>query len=63
MYLFGLNPKLVTFVQIGNHGNLNNMIAAAKQVETGFNITIGKVNKTAAKKNKEKDTEVNVLTA
>jgi hypothetical protein len=50
MFLFGLNPAYITFVQMGQHQTLNAMIAAAKQVETGFTLSTGKTVTTASKK-------------
>ena len=60
MFLFRLNPALITFVQIGNYQTLDAMIAAAKQVETGFSLSTGKV--TAAKK-KPETKELDALTS
>ena len=42
MFLLGLNPAYITFVQVGTHGTLANMVTAAKQVEMGFNLATGK---------------------
>ena len=62
MYLFGLNPAYITFVQMGNHANLNAMITAAKQVETGFSLSTGKVTSTTTKK-KTEDKDLDILTS
>jgi hypothetical protein len=61
MFLFGLNSAYITFVQMGQHQTLNAMIAAAKQVETGFSLSTGKTVTTAAKK-KENSKEMEALT-
>ena len=62
MFLFGLNPAYIMFVQMGQHQTLNAMIAAAKQVETGFTLSTGKTVTTASKK-KSESKELDALTS
>lgn len=60
MFLFGLNPAYITFVQMSQHEDLNAMIAAAKQVETGFSLSTGKI---TSPKKKETSKDLDALTA
>ena len=60
MFLFGLNPAFITFVQMGNHQTLDAMIAAAKQVETGFSLSTGKI---TAPRKKAETKELDTLTS
>src|SRR6185503_7937259 len=41
LFLFGLSPNLIPFVQMQNHATLSDMINNAKQIESGFNLARG----------------------
>jgi hypothetical protein len=62
MFLFRLNPAYITFVQMGQHQTLNEMINAAKQVEIGFTLSTGK-SITSNKKKNDATKELDVLTS
>jgi len=38
MFLFGLNPVFIIFVQMENPDSLDTIIDAAKKIETGFSL-------------------------
>jgi hypothetical protein len=62
IFLFGLNPAYVTFVQMGNHETLEAMISGAKKIEAGFNLSTGRIGSKNKKKEEIKKSEIDALT-